>query len=286
MVELFRTPRPSGMRALLLLSTVERGRAGALWGLARLAGADIVDADVIRQSLVLPDIERRAWRIGLLARGRLNDDPMGKYNAHTRSARLLWGLAPSHEMSDATAEAAQSSLGMAASEPGWVRLLDGSLMAAALQSNGRSDAADIWRASLERWFRLRNGHRPSARQELLGVSPATASPWEHASAASIAVACGWIDPEPEWAALRQRVLAGVGRGGRSSGDNRLVAAGRCWAVQVGDEEASSLLQRVSIAENDPIAMALDALAGALARNPEALRTKYTPALATSAQSTD
>jgi len=67
----------------------------------------------------------------------------------------------------------------------------------------------------------------------------------------------------EWTALRRQVFGAIGRGGRTVADNRLAAAGRCWAALTGDHEARSLLRRVTSSARDPIAQALDAFAAVL-----------------------
>jgi hypothetical protein len=268
---LFRKPRTRDMRALFVLPPVERAHAAAIWGLVRVAGGQVGEADIVRDAMRLPDLHRRARRIGLLARGRFGGDPFRRDSAHARAALLLWDIAPPGAVGHAATEALHSPLGMAASEPGWVRLLDGTLLAAALQAKGRPDATAGWQEALGRWFGLSNRRRPSARQQLLGLAPVSAQAWEHAAATAIALACGWIAPQKEWSALRRQVLGAVGRGGRSIADNRLAAAGRCWAVQVQDEEVLSLLRRVSVSERDPLAKALDALAATLEGNLESLR---------------
>ena len=275
--------RPTDARAILHLSAVERARAVALWGVVGIAGGAVPDRALLRASLETPGFRRRARAIRLLAHGRWGGDPFERDNAGYRAAFILLDPTPASEVARAaTDDAARSALGMVAVEPGWTRLLDGTLLAAALCVAGDASTGERWTYTLDRWFRLRRGHRPEALQSVIGVARGRAPAWEHATALAIAAAFGWREAADEWQALRRQVLGAVGRGGRTIADNRLVAAGRCWVALTGDSEARSLLRRVTSAPSDPIAQALDALAAALEARPGALRSLAPPHAARSA----
>lgn len=292
-----RRARPADKRALLYLPAVDRARAVSLWGLAREAGATAPEAELLHTALGAPSLRRRARMVCLLAHGRWPGDPFARDNAPMRAALILRPHPPTpspgfagegepgrrrarlgHSGRDesvadgALADSWRSALGMPASEPGWVGLLDGTLLAAALTARGHAEAGERWAFVLGRWFALNRGHRPEARHDFLGLSRARAPGWEHATATVIAAAHGWCDAAAEWQALRRPVLGAIGRGGRTQEDNRLVAAGRCWEALVGDTEAGRLLRRVTSSPRDPIAQALDGIAGALRADVRALRS--------------
>ncbi len=270
LLSMFQRPRPQGLAALPHLPVVERARAIGFLGLAHRAGAD-VPLEEARAALQLPDVRKYARRVALAGRARFGGNPLARDHAHIRAARLLVDEGTPREAALAAAEAERSSLAAIPSEPGWVRLVDSTLMCAALAAHGHDAAVEAWRGSLDEWFALHKGKRPSSRHTALGFAPFNAQPWEHAAAGAVLLAHGWIDPEPEWQTVKRQALGAVGRGGRVVVDKRAVAAGRCWAVQVGDEDTLSLLARISPATNDPIAVALEALAVALEQNPLALR---------------
>jgi hypothetical protein len=250
--------RPAGETALLHLPLAERARAVALWEVARRAGGAAPPTSFLANAISSARSSRNAKVISMLGHGRWQAAP-DQDNAGVRAALILTGGDPSRASEDAAA----SRLGMPASEPGWVSLLDGTLLAAALDSAGDA-AGRRWALVLHRWFRLQRGHRPEARHDFLGVTRGNAPAWEQAAAAAIAAGHGWCEPAAEWQALRRRVFAAIGRGGRTSDDNRLVAAGRCWAALMKDDDALHLLRRVTSSPRDPVAQALDALAAALA----------------------
>lgn len=268
---LLQRPRPDGIAGLPYLSVGERARAAGLFGVAQTAGAQVPEFGTVRSAMTSPDVTAYARRLGAVARGRFRGDPLARDHAGIRAARLLCGATGRPEADRASREGERAALGMIPSEPGWVRLVDGALMGAALQTHGQTAAAARWRAAMDEWFPLHKGKRPSSRHTALGFAPFSAQPWEHAAATAVLLACGWIDPQEEWPAVRRQSLGAVGRGGRAVIDKRLVAAGRCWALQLGDEDTLSLLARVSPATADPIAMALEELAGALERDPLVLR---------------
>jgi hypothetical protein len=265
-----RLRRPPDETALRYLPPVERARAVAIWGIARAAGGQAPSSQLLAGAAASLPEARRARAISLLAHGDWRQ-PLRRDNAPSRAALILAGAdADGAVAGEAGRQAAGARLAMPASEPGWVSLLDGTLLAAALQASGDAGAGRRWGLVLDRWFRLKRGHRPEARHDFVGVTRGRAPAWEHATAMATAAAHGWCEPAPEWVALRQQVFAAIGRGGRSPGDNRLVAAGRCWAALTRDDEAGRLLRRVTSSPRDPLAQALDALAVALAANPGVL----------------
>ncbi len=271
LVALRRRSRPANERALLALPPVERARAVALWGIARDAGGAVPPESLLREAFGTPGMFRRARIISLLAHGRWSHAG-DRDNAHLRAALILGDTDRRGSVAQAaTLDARTSRLAVPASEPGWVGLLDGTLLTAALQLNGDAVAGARWAFVLDRWFGLHRGHRPGARHDFIGVTRERAPAWEHATATAIAAASGWCEPTTEWQALRRQVFGAIGRGGRTPNDNRLVAAGRCWAALMQDDEAETLLRRVTSSPRDPLAQALDSLAAALQANPAALR---------------
>ncbi len=213
------------------LSPVDRCRAVTLLA---LAGRD--DA-VLRDAVVAPDVGRRAHWISLVARFRTGD-PFDRDHAAARTALALVGERPLMDM-------------VPASEPGFVRLLDGTLAAAALDDRS-------WSAMLRGPFAVRRGHRNAWWWTPLGVPGGRALDWEHAAATAIAHERGWID-DADWAVLRRRVLGAAARGVERRDDERLIAAGRLWLVLVDDPAAARIVARPTV-RHDPLAGALDALA--------------------------
>lgn len=227
-------------------------RASSIAALTGHAG-DAPDAAALR---------RRCRRVGIAARGRVSGDPLRIDHAHTRTALALHGLLDEPAIERFRADAARSVVGVPASEPGWVRLLDGTLAAVALHRAGDAGAGDRWSEALRGPFELRHGHRPSALWTPVGLRGPRGATWEHAAAAGIARAHGWVTTDDDWQALRTRVFAAAARGNTVPDDERLVAAGRILLRFVDDEQAARILGRVTV-HRDPIAVALDAVAGAL-----------------------
>ncbi|MCC7364084.1 MAG: hypothetical protein IT303_06900 [Dehalococcoidia bacterium] len=249
--------RPADASAITQLPLPDRARAVSLWEIARRAGGAAPPRDFLRQALGDPAHDRGRRLVALLGRAALRD-PVRDDNAHVRAAMVLVG----GDDRDAPGAARRARLGMPASEPGWVQLLDGTLLAAALAPVDPG-AGRRWAYAMEHWFALRHGHRPEARHEIAGIARGRAPAWQHATAAVVAAMNGWVEPRSEWDALRPQVLAAVGRGGRRTDDNRLIAAGRCWAAILDDPEATRLLARVTSSPRDPFAQALESLSAAL-----------------------
>jgi hypothetical protein len=159
------------------------------------------------------------------------------------------------------------------SEPGWIRLLDGTLTALVLDRSGHPDVGSRWAAALAGPLRCRRGHRPAWWWTPLGLPVSHALPWEHLAATGLARAAGWIGDDQDWTVLRRAAFGAAARGGRRPADERLVAAGRIWLALVDDPEAAAILRRPTIGR-DPTAAALDAVATLLQRTPDALRTPH------------
>jgi len=257
-----------GLSGVGRLRGVERARASAIAALARAAGAEVPESDAIVEALSDGRVVRRARNVGAFARLRLGD-PLRTDNAHARAALLLWGKLPPHAVRDFELESAKRLAGVPCSEPGWVRPLDATLAAVALQSCGEREAARSWVRTFQTEFRLgQRGHRPAWLYTPLFMAAGTASDWEHAAASGICRAFGWIGTE-DWTALRKRTLGAAARGSTIAQDARLIAAGRMWAAMEQDAPAQRILQRATI-RGDALAVALERLARALEANPRAL----------------
>ncbi len=248
-----RTPigRRRASRARPSVAPVDRARAAAV---AALAGS-VVEYD--GDALAL-----RCRRVGVAARARFGGDPLRIDHAHARAALSLTGRLEDAALGRFRADAASALLGVPASEPGWVRLLDGTLAALALQRGGDSGAGARWSASLEGPFALRRGHRPSAFWTPIAVRGPRGATWEHAAATGLARSAGWLVTDDDWQAVRTRTLAAAARGSAVADDERLVAAGRIWLRFVADPQAARVIGRVTI-HRDPLAIALDQFATSL-----------------------
>lgn len=243
-----RSPR----RGYAALSTVDRSRAAAIAALT-----DPTDPAAVAASGD-DEVARRARRIGRVARARRGNDPFAVDHAAPRAARALTGLMDDSEQRRFTADAAVAAAGVPASEPTWVRLLDGTLAAVALDTLGAEPAGRAWAALLAGPFALRRGHRGACWWTPLGVRVGSAPLWEHAAATAIARSRGWCNDD-DWAALRPALLGAAARGSSVAADERAIAAGRLWLVHVRDEQAARILARPTV-QRDALAVALDRLA--------------------------
>ncbi|MCV7149987.1 hypothetical protein [Mycolicibacterium pyrenivorans] len=234
------------------LSVPDRCRAVAV-----LSMADVVDDDAL-DALRSPEVHRRARRVGVAARWRFAGDPLRNDHAHTRAAMLMCGLLDATGTERLTADAHCSRVGVPCSEPTWVRPLDATLVAVALEDAQDATAAQRWRLALAGPFAIRRGHRAAWWWSPLGLSAGKCCDWEHALVTAIAHSRGWID-EQDWPALRQRVLGAAARGSERSDDERLVAAGRVWLNFIDDPAAAAVLYRPTV-KHDPLAVAIDRLA--------------------------
>jgi hypothetical protein len=171
---------------------------------------------------------------------------------------LMCGLLDAPGIDRLAADACRSRVGVPCSEPTWVRPLDATLVAVALEDAQDTAAAERWRLALAGPFAMRRGHRAAWWWSPLGLSAGKCRDWEHALVAAIAHSRGWTDQQ-DWPALRQRVLGAAARGSERSDDERLVAAGRVWLNFVDDPAAAAVLDRPSV-KHDPLAVAINRLA--------------------------
>jgi hypothetical protein len=216
----------------------------------------------------------RCRRVALASRARFTGSPLRTDHAHVRTALSLTGRLPSAELERFKQDAQQSLLGVPCSEPGWLRLLDATLAAFALDRLGDLDAGERWRVALHGPLALRHGHRPGSFWTLAALAGPRAAPWEHAAATGLARAAGWLDDDRDWFALRTRAFGAAARGNSIADDERLVAAGRIWLALVPDEQASRILRRVTLT-HDPIAVALGAVADTLVADRHGLASAST-----------
>jgi hypothetical protein len=179
-------------------------------------------------------------------------------HAHARAARSLTGASDASADERFAADARRTRAGVPASEPGWVRLLDGTLAAAALEESGAADAATQWAAMLDGPFAARRGNRPAWWWTPLGIAGGRALEWEHAAATALAHGRGWIGAD-DWSLLRRPVLGAAARGAARRDDERLIAAGRVWLALVDDPAAERIVARPTV-RHDPLARALDTYA--------------------------
>jgi len=221
--------------------------------------ADRHEEDVRADAALIDDrVVRRARRIDVVARGRLLTPPLTVDHGPARAALLGLGRLDSSARRRLLAESAGAPGGVPASEPGWVRLLDGSLVAVALWQAGDRDGLTRWKTMLDGPLALRRGHRPQAWWTPFGLRVGTAPAWEHATATAIVRAAGGCDDD-DWAYLRQRVFASAARGTTTAVNERTVAAGRLWAELTDDEQARRILARPTVGV-DPLARAVAVLA--------------------------
>ncbi len=247
-----------GLDDLDTLPPVDRCRAAAI---AALAGPWPDDtADRIVAAIQADDVAARARRVGLVARLRRGGDPFRVDHAHARAALSLWGRLDTTTQDRFRADAERGWAGAPASEPGWVRLLDATLVARALADDSPA-VARRWTQMLEGPMGLGRKHRPAWTWTPLGIAAGRPDDWEHAAASMLARSAGWIGDD-DWPVIRPRALGAAARGSGHWADERLIAAGRAWAALVGDESTARLLDRPTI-RHDPLAVALDAYATTL-----------------------
>lgn len=235
---------------------IERCQAASIAALAtdsvdrrsRIGSAAAVDG---------PDVLKRAARIATLARWRPRGDPLCRDNAAVLAALSLTGRGTHSRLAAFRTGARSSPYGVPASEPTWIRLLDGTLAAMALETLGETNSVQRWRETLATELRLRRGHRQGSIHVPTGITLGVALPWEHCAATALARWRGWIGDD-DWSALRKPCLGAAAGGAQRAEATRLVAGGRIWAHLSGDAAAMRILQRPS-RSNDPVAVALDAL---------------------------
>ncbi|MCB0985436.1 MAG: hypothetical protein KDB06_12375 [Ilumatobacter sp.] len=123
--------RRLGARRTRRVRAVDHARAVAV---AAVAGGVIpaVDVDLLA---------RRARRVGVIARLRLGGDPFRRDHAPARAARIVCGLATPDEIERFVVDCERALAGVPCSEPTWVRPLDATLAALALQRVAPSSMA-------------------------------------------------------------------------------------------------------------------------------------------------
>ena len=261
-VRLRRRPVRHGPDDIGTLPPVDRCRAAAIAALAKPWPEET--AERIVAAIEDEDVSDRARRVGLAARLRMGGDPLRIDHAHARAALSLWGRLDDDAQERFRTDAERAWTGAPASEPGWVRLLDATLVARALADECPS-VARRWSRMLEGPMALGRKHRPAWTWTPLGIAAGRPDDWEHATATALARSEGWIGDD-DWSVIRPRALGAAARGSGHWADERLIAAGRAWAALVGDESASRLLDRPTI-RHDPLAVALDAYARRVGRDP-------------------
>jgi len=227
---------------------------------ARAAAIDLLRdpaSTAARLSLHDERLYKRAARISAWARFRFKTADLHGAHAPLRAALSLCDALGAGREAALRTESRLRLAGVPDSEPTWVRLLDGTLAALALDHLGESECVNRWRATFDVRFALRHGRRPAALHAPTMLSLGTARVWEHAAATALAHRAGWIDAA-DWPHLRPRCL-GAAAGSRSDPDTlRLVAAGRLWANLTEDEEAATILARRTLGD-EPVALALEGL---------------------------
>ena len=254
----------NGLASIDRLSATDRSRTAAVLALS----GDVTSAVGIATD---PGVERRARRVGAWARGRSGSQPFRVDHAHARAALALSGSVDDAFVRDA----GRAALGVPCSEPTWVRPVDATLAAVALQRAGADTSR--FQAALTDEFGLRRGHRPAWHWTPLGWSAGSAPAWEHAVLSALARSLHWVGDD-DWTALRARALGASARGTEHPHDERLIAAARIWLVFVDDPRATPLLARPTV-RHDPLAVALDRLAARLADDPHALIAPHPEVLA-------
>ncbi len=234
------------------LRPTDRCRAVAVLGLAH--SVDATAPGLVRA----PAVVRPARLVAAAPPRRRGAGPVRVANPPAPPALALAGGLDAADLQRLVDESARSRAGVPASEPTWVRTLDATLAAAALDELGEPAAGQRWGAMLEGPIALRRGHRPAWWWSPLGIAGGRVLDWEHAAATAIAHSRGWIGAG-DWWALRKRVLGAAARGSTRRADERLIAAGRVWLALVHDPDAERIVSRPTV-NRDPLAVALDRLA--------------------------
>ena len=147
-------------------------RVAAIVAIAERLGGPTGDRDVVLATLTAPSVRRRARLVGVAARWRFGGDPLRVDGAPARAALSLWGCLTEREAQEFRQEADRRWSGVPTSEPSWVRLLDGTLAAAALAELGDDASVQRWGGASTQLLGLRKGHRPSCLYTPLAVGGA------------------------------------------------------------------------------------------------------------------
>jgi hypothetical protein len=254
-------PPRTGLESMRGLPAGERAQVAGVLAIAAWFSPPLYDGAAVLSAARVDDLRTRARRVALVARLRWRGDVLRRDAAPLRAALQLWGALTPTETQDLRDDALRSWAGVPATEPGWVRLLDGALAAAALAELGETVCVRRWTATWDTLLSLRSGRRPGSLYVPLAVPGSAAPPWEQATASAIGHLLGWCDGA-DWPALRRVSLGVAARGPAGREDERLIAAARIWATSVGDEQARRILARPTLGR-DPMAAALDAVASAV-----------------------
>jgi hypothetical protein len=185
---------------------------------------------------------------------RSGPTPMANAFSAYRLALIRTDALSPAESKQWVAECRVNLTGVPCSEPGWNRLLDGTLAALSLDPGRDAEAISRWQFTLRHQLRLRHGRRASSIHLPTMLSLGVAPLWEHALSLALAHQAGWLDAREDWAALRPHCLGLAAGGDNRPATLRLIAAGRLWCHLLGDSEAAEILKRRTLS-SDPIALA-------------------------------
>lgn len=185
---------------------------------------------------------------------RAGPTPMASAFSAYRLALLNAGVLSEAEHTQWLAECRANLTGVPCSEPGWNRLLDGTLAALSFDPEREGEALSRWQSALQNPLRLRHGRRAASIHLPTMLSLGIAPLWEHGLSLALAHQAGWVDGRNDWAALRPHCLGVAAGGDDRPATLRLIAAGRLWCQLLGDTQAEAILKRRTLS-SDPIALA-------------------------------
>ena len=217
--------------------------------LGSLAGMRVLPTQ-LAESAVGPACARVVRALTL----RSGPTPMANAFSAYRLALIRTDAVSAAESKQWVAECRVNLTGVPCSEPGWNRLLDGTLAALSLDPQRDSEAISRWQFTLRHQLRLRHGRRASSIHLPTMLSLGIAPLWEHALSLALVHQAGWLDARDDWAALRPHCLGLAAGGDNRPATLRLIAAGRLWSQLLGDSEADEILKRRTLSP-DPIAVA-------------------------------
>lgn len=230
---------------------------------AALAGEQNADT---KQAASSDQVFKRARWISRIARFRFGEDVFAVDHGLARAGLAMTAQLQPEQAQRFLTDARNAPGGVPCGEPGWIRMLDGTLTAIALDQLGDESAAKRWQEMLAGPLQLRRGHRPAMWWTPLGVRFGNAPLWEHALAMAIAVDQGWCDLQ-DWQHLRPQLLGAAARGVEIVDDERAIAAGRLWLRWVDDEQAARILNRPTV-KRDPLAAMIETYRMSLAEATE------------------
>ncbi len=227
--------------------------------LSCLAG---VDRDEALRAARSDQVSKRARLISQVARFRFGDNIFAVDHGLARAGLAMTNGLAANEQAVFIADGSRAPGGVPCSEPGWIRLLDGTLTAVALEEAGDKEAGARWQQMLAGPLQLKRGHRPAMWWTGLGIRFGNTQLWEHALAMAIAYQRGWCGLE-DWAHLRPQLLGAAARGVEIVDDERAIAAGQLWLNWLDDSQATRILNRPTI-HRDPLARVIEAYGKTLA----------------------